>query len=425
MGAPSKTQLESWTDHVAARLQADLSGLLGEGLGAAGATLWAGVDGSGDPAVETALGAAALAVDEAALPSAQAAMLNVLLARSPFRDFAAALRNLVVSDEGGAYASWRAYLADKAANVHPLYAELHRSIYGAGDFTSAGTVAGVFAPAYSSRAPDRVYVGANGALSEETVDAEDAGTADITLFGTNGHHLYIGSRWKFNQLAVGLSTLANVTITPTISYWNGNEWVQVSGLTDSSTGFTKNDRITFTLPADWQRTNQDSGPNDFADLSPLYYLKITRGQATLNTPPVGTSIRIIPAAPVLQGTAHLGVDQPPLAIVRVTGVNTVSVESVVDPDTSRFVAPAIAARALTPIAQDLTLTVAYTDQDGNDATKAQTAWTAPAALGTKTLALDTGDTGVGSIRTSGWSAVTDATEGVFEIYSPALRTPAL
>lgn len=427
MGAPSATQFHNWTDRVAALLKLNLDGYKSELVSASAQSLARQVDGSGDPLLEAALMGLANAVDRHSLPERYYAALPSLCGRPAFREFATGLNAFLSTADGGSYTNLRAALADKSAVVHPLFAELVRAALSESFFNdSDGDITTVFAPNYQTRAPDRVYVGADGSLSEETVDAEDAGTADVTLFASDNDAVYIGSRYKFSQVVIGLSTLAGADPELTFEYWNGNAWSELE-VTDNSEGLTRNDTIRWTVPSDWSRSNQDKGSNNLADLSGLYFLRLARTADTLETPPVGTSIRIVPQ-PVLtapNGSRHLGVDQPPLAIVRITGTNTCVVESIAGVDYSRFAEPGVSARALTPIAQDLTFTLSYVDQAGNNDSKAQTAWTAPAALGTKSFTLNTGDTGVRSVRESGNSIVTTATEGVFEIYAAEARTPAL
>lgn len=425
MGAPSKAQVESFTDQIAATLAANLAGYADELSGKTVNPLWDLVDASGDPDVETALMASALAVDRQSLPENYYSAFPQLLARTQPRAFVTALAALAL-DAG--HDNLRDYLETVSATVHPLFGELADSVLGANwRPDSDGDINVVFAPNYGSRAPDRVYVGADGSLSEETTDAGDAGTADVTLFGSDNDCLYIGSRYQFRRLVVGLSTLASATITPSIQYWNGNAWTDVSGLNDYSTGFTKNDLIQFTLPSDWVPHNKDGGSNAFAVKERLYWLRIQRTANALVTPPVGTSIRIIPeVVPTSDGgSSHLGVDQPPLALVRITAADTISILAVASADHARFVEPGtIKLRALTPINQDVTFTFSYVDQDGNNASQAQSAWSLIDALDEHSVTLAGGDTGVRSVNTDG-TATTNATEGVFEIIAVESRTPAL
>lgn len=427
MGAPSQTQFHNWTDRIAALLALDLAGYTSELTGAAAQSLARQIDASGDLALEAALMPYALTLDRQSLPERLYAALPSLFSRPGYRDVVTQLNGFLATADGGGHTNLRAALEAKSAVVHPLFAELARAVLGEGHFTdSAGDITTVFAPNYACRTPDRVYVGADGALTEETVDAGDVGTADVAFFTADNHALYIGSRYKFSQLVVALSTLASATISPLVEYWNGNGWEELD-VTDNSAGLTKNDTVKWEIPSDWARSNQDKGSSNLADLTPLYYVRVARTADALVTPPVGTSIRIVPAAVVtsLSGSRHLGVDQPPLAICRITGVNTVVVEQIADVDYTRFQEPGLILRALTPISANVTPTLAYVDQDGNDASQAQAAWTSIDALDTVAVTLAGGDTGARNIRTAGNAVVTTATQGVFEVAVQELRTPAL
>jgi hypothetical protein len=426
MGVPSAALIQNVSDRLAALIGKDLAGFESELSGATNLSLFDQLDASGDPQVESALLPYALAVDLHSLPEKYPSALAAITSRGALRDFVAQLAGQV--NTGGGYSSLRAYLAAVGATVHPLFAELVRAGFGETAFTdSDGLVSTVFAPNYQTRFPDRVFVGADGSLAEETTDATDVGTADVTLFAANGDALYVGSRYKFSHLICALSTLASADVTLTIQYWNGNAWTTLTA-TDNTTGFRRNDLLTWTPPADWGRTYKDGGGNVFpGEKTPLYYVRLVRGNAGAITAPIGTTIRIVPAVvpTVLGGSTHLGVDQGPLALLRITGTNTLAVEVLRAIEYSRFKPPALRARALTPITGNVTLTVDYVDQGGNNDQKAQSAWAgALAALDTTALSLNTGDTGVRSIRSS-TSSVHTATEGVIELYAAELRTPAL
>lgn len=421
MGAPSQTVIQSLSDGVAARLQSILSGITAAASGLSNSPLWDVIDASGDPDVENALGSYALALDRSALPEDYADAVEFALSRAEDARLITALSDLVAA---AGYADFEAYLTDKSATVHPLFAELTRKVLGESVFTESSDVTTVFAPGYACIAAARAYTGADGSLTDDTTDAGDADTADVALFASDDHTLYIGSPHKFDRVVIALSTVASATIEPTIQYWNGSAWATLSA-TDNTAGLTRNDVITFTAPSDWSRCNTDAGGTAFGDKARLYYIRIARTADSLVTPPVATCIRVSPASVVNASGTHLGVAQPPLALVRVTAADTVSVDAVAGVDYTRFAEPGVSLRALTPISQNLTVTLSYVDQTGTDATKAQTAWTAPAALGTKSCTLNTGDTGVRSIRSTGFAVSTNATEGVFEVYVAESRTPAL
>lgn len=416
MGVPSQTLIHNISDLLAAYMQKDLDGY-GDTLEAKTVSpLWDYIDGSGDPEVEADIGTGANGVDTMNLPENLKDALATVCGRAPFQTFLTALINNATTR--GGYAGLDALLTAKSALVPPLVAELHKQARGT-DLSAAN----VYAPSYAVRAADAVYTGADGALVDDTTDANDADAADVALFASDDHYLYVGSKHKFMQVIIGLSTLASATIDPAITYWNGSSWATLTA-TDNSTGLTLNQSITFTAPSDWTRAYKDGGGTAFANQARLYYVRIQRQADALVTPPVATCIRLVPAATLNSASVHLGVDQPPLGIVRITANNTIVAVSVADVAHARWLPPAIRLRALNALGADAVITVSYTDQDGNNATQAQTNWVSPAALDTKSITLAGGDTGVRTVRATGW-VVTSTGRGVIAVESVPLRTPAI
>lgn len=423
MGAPTVDEIEDLTDSLAALIKAELSGQSAKLAGATNPSLANQVAALGDLSLISALGAYALDVDDRAAPANLHRALTRILADDALREFALRLSNYVKSSAGGGYASFRAYLADVGATLHPLAAELFRAALTDRDaLTSAEDVTTVFAPNYQTIAPARVYVGADGSLSEETTDATDPGTADVTLFGSDNHTLYVRSPHVFSHLILGLSTLASEDVDWLIEYWNGGAYVELD-VTDLTTGLTLAGYLSWTPPSDWARNAADKGGTAFADTTPMFTVRLQRRADTVNTPPVGTCLRIVPAAVLAADSLHLGVDQPPLGLILITGATTLVPESIVEIARTRFAEPGIRWRALTP-GVDGTLTTSYVDQDSNNETQAQTALSAPAALDNGALTLAGADTGARSIRETGW-AVTGGVRGVIEIYAVETRSPAL
>lgn len=427
MAAPSSTQIQNTSDRIAAHMALEIAGYNTQLNAATNTSLGVMVDGFGDLSLEAALMARSNAVDDASLPENYYAALATIKSRACYVNWVNALCDYLGSSAGGSYASFRAYLTAAGATVHPLFAELVRSIKGEDQFTLSSDITTVFAPNYAVRAADRVYTGADGSLTDDTTDAGSVATADVALFASNNHYLYVGSRYKFQQLIAGLSTKASATITPTFAYWNGNAWATLT-VTDNTTGFTKNQNLKWDIPVDWVRSYKDTAGNTLADLTPLYYIRIKRTNSSGITPPVATGIRLVPKAVYTSdgGSLHLGVDQPPLAIVRVTAQNTCSVEALSSVDYTRFMEPGIRLRALSLFGADATFTIAYTDQGGTTGnTQAQSAWTAPAAYGTQTATLAGGDTGVRTIETTGWAVTTTETDAIVAVEAAESRTPAL
>lgn len=431
MPAPSKTQVEALTDRLAAIIQAGLTGFAAEYGAATLTTLFDQLNATGDPDIEGALTTAGRNVDRQSFPENHYQALSDLLSRPAPRAFVTALNTLVKSAPGGSYASMRAYLVDKSAKLHPLAGELFRKVLGETCFTASAVVQGVSNPTYSVVFPNRAYTGADGSLVDDTTDVTDAGTADVALFANDNETLYLGCDRKFEGIVLGLSTLSSADIAGTFQYWNGASWATLTK-TDNSVGFTKAELISFTAPSDWVPSYKDSGGTAMADNARYYYIRIARTEDTVVTPPVATCITLIPvyAGTSATATTHLGIQQPPLAICRITAASTMTVTAPAAIDYTRFAHPIgseakIRLRALTVIAQDLTVTLAYVNDDGSNASNAQSAWTAPAALGTAVVTLaDSNADGLRSVRTTS-TVSTTATAGIFAVEAIPIRTPAV
>lgn len=430
MGVPTQTQIQNWSDRLAALVQLDLNGFSNELVGATNQSLWNQVDASTDPGVVSALSAVSDAIDRMSLPENYPNALPALLGRGPYKDWMNAANALVAGGAAPPFGSFQAYLNNKGATVHPLFAELWRANFGANSLDSAatpGTVTEVFPPNYTVRTCDRVYSGADGALSDITAVAASAATADFSPYTANNQALYFGSTRKFSQIIVALSTPANVTIAPVFQYWNGSSWATLT-VTDNSAGFTLNDTVSFTPPSDWQRYYKDGGGTAFpGEDTPLYYIRIARSAGALATPPVGTCATIVPARVLLGSTQDYGVDQPPLILLRITGGTTITPvlpNGLTGMDFTRFKPGAVRFRALTPFSTTPVILISYLNQAGNAQTQSQAGWASPAALATVAVVLNGADTGMRSAAVTGWT-VSAGSQGVIAVESVVARAPAL
>lgn len=434
MGFPSASQVHSFTDDLAARLAADLAAVRSEQQPRTVASLFDLVDGSADPDVQNALGAAALAVDAFGLPeNLKGALVTSpggLVFRPDYRALTKALSDLAKSAAGGGYDDLEAALVARSAVLHPLAAEVERARAGETTFTAADDVTTVAAPAYACIRPTRLYRGTDGSWTDDTADAQSATAADVPLLAANGDKILLGSDRPFTQVVFGLSTLGSHDAAWSVKYWNGNAFAAVAGLTDNSVGLTKNQNVKWTLPADWTRTARDGSGNALADTARLYYLELTRTAVTLTTPPVATVVSLAPE-PILNASgAHLGVPaatpQPPLAIVRVTASDTVVVEAPAVVAHARFKEPAAAQlvlRALTPIAGTVALVLSYVDAAGANQTQLQSTWSSIDPL--DTLAALLVGAGLRSVRTTGNTSTHTAVDGVFAVEVTDIRSLAL
>ncbi len=427
MGLLTKTIFETLTDKVARRVEAAVTTPApNQLLDCTEASLARYLDGAtGDPAVQAALLNLCADVDKQILAPNYRAFVDQAIQISPWKTLIQGMQTYVQSSAGGSYASLGAYASDVGATVHPLFAELARSILSDACWTVSDAIVSASHPQMQTVAFDRVYTGAQGSLSDDTTDAGDTDTADVALFTSDNDILALGSRHRFNTILLDLSTLASADALIDAYYWNGTAWVELA-LTDGTTGFSVNGGvITFTRPADWEPCCMDMQGSpavfDTAQEGEYYYLILQRTENTLSPTPVATWIRAIPEAIVDSASKLYGVDQPPLAYVTITDTDTCVITAVQAPQYDRFLCPGTAANALkmqsiTVLTSDVTFTFKYTNQAGVAGSKAQTAWTgAVAAGGTKNIVLDTGHTGIQSVVTTTPTITTANTSGVFAI----------
>jgi hypothetical protein len=431
MGLLSQTLLHNLTDAMAARMQAALDGIIAERAASANGALAGILDaGSTDPDLEVALLSYCATVDRGPMPAYLKTALQALIGQARWTDLRQAILSYPLSTAGGAFADFAAYLTAVSGQIHPLAAEMLR-MGGSDPFLSGTSIIGCFAPTYGASVAKRVYTGADGSLVDDTTDAGDVGTADVALFVADDDCLYVGYDSPFTALVVALSTVASATITPGFKYWNGAAWATLT-VTDHGVGMTRNGPITWTAPSDWSPGVLDAGGSAFADSIPRYWVRIQRTANTLVTPPVASVITLVPDAVVNASGYHLGVQQPPLALVEILADNSLSVVAGVAPDPLRWVLPCgsgvntsrIRLRALTALGGNLAATMSFVNQADADATQAQSLWSSPAALDTLAGLIGSA-TGVKSIKTTGWAATTAITEGVFEVGIAPFRTPAI
>jgi len=99
-----------------------------------------------------------------------------------------------------------------------------------------------------------------GVQTDETAEANSAAANDMTLLPVSpviGDAYYFGSDGMFDILTVNIGTAGDWSGTYAWEYWDGDEWLSVSGITDSTVGFTAgagNYNVTYTCPSAWQTT---------------------------------------------------------------------------------------------------------------------------------------------------------------------------
>ena len=85
--------------------------------------------------------------------------------------------------------------------------------------------------------------------TDETVDMNDVGTADVALFTAVNSALYLGSNTKFSKFGLNMST-ASSGGTAVWEYWNGSAWTAISIWTDYLTA-TGAHSYQWTPPTNW------------------------------------------------------------------------------------------------------------------------------------------------------------------------------
>lgn len=134
-----------------------------------------------------------------------------------------------------------------------------------------------------------------GVFTDETVNANDSGTADtMTLIPATSpatpDGFYYGHTEKWSQQDVDVLTAGAGTYTLAWEYYNGSGWSAVTGLSDGTDNY-KNagiNRVSFTEPGSWATTTVTSQPGTTA----LYYLRARFVSGTVTTTPVGRTAQL-------------------------------------------------------------------------------------------------------------------------------------
>jgi hypothetical protein len=153
--------------------------------------------------------------------------------------------------------------------------------------SSTGTIAVTVTPQNASKAWMIDDPAGTPVYVDETVDLSDADASDVQLFPAtevSGDQFAIGFTSPFAKLAWVIGTLG-VGGTVAWKYWNGTAWTTVTGLTDTTTGFTASPgTVTFTMPTDWKRRSLNGSAE-------LYYL-VAEITGAYGTNPLATSMTI-------------------------------------------------------------------------------------------------------------------------------------
>lgn len=129
--------------------------------------------------------------------------------------------------------------------------------------------------------------------NDETTDAGDVGTADVTIFRTDaqsqGDEFYVGHATKFGIISFVLSTaLVGATVTLEVAYWDGAAFTALTAvdndLADGTNVLKNSGEISFTPPSGWATTAVNGVTK--------YYIRLKLGTANPGTAPVGTTVKL-------------------------------------------------------------------------------------------------------------------------------------
>jgi hypothetical protein len=110
-----------------------------------------------------------------------------------------------------------------------------------------------------------------GVFTDETVDSNDVGAADVTLtpaVPVAGDAFYVGMSEPFDLVEFVISTAAVGSVNA-YEYWNGSAWVALTGVSDETSNFTAaaGDRtLTFDVPPSWARNTVNA-------IGPYYHIR--------------------------------------------------------------------------------------------------------------------------------------------------------
>ena len=117
--------------------------------------------------------------------------------------------------------------------------------------------------AYLDEVVDAFVLDDNGSLTDDTVDARDAGTGDVAFVAATPvateDFIYIGYRFPFQSVTFDFSQAgAGSSIVWDWEYYNGSAWANLSGLSSNSQSVwedgTGDQTVSWTVPGDMSKT---------------------------------------------------------------------------------------------------------------------------------------------------------------------------
>jgi len=110
------------------------------------------------------------------------------------------------------------------------------------------------AAAYTVAAVTGAIADDGGAQTDETTPANNATANDMTLLPAvpvANDAYYFGADAQWDWLSLEISTAGDGVWTIVWEYYNGSSWVALTGLSDTTVGFTQSGSVAFLRPGDW------------------------------------------------------------------------------------------------------------------------------------------------------------------------------
>jgi uncharacterized repeat protein (TIGR01451 family) len=89
---------------------------------------------------------------------------------------------------------------------------------------------------------------------------------NFTFGAKTGEIVYCGYHNPFDEVAMTVTAAAGGNFTALWEYWNGASWQPLTVAGDTTSGYVKTGAVTFTVPANWKRTNVNGLPLFWARL---------------------------------------------------------------------------------------------------------------------------------------------------------------
>lgn len=142
--------------------------------------------------------------------------------------------------------------------------------------------------------PDYLFTYTGSAYTDRTTEARDDTEKDINLaaalatIGTD--RIYVGAPMEFDGLFVKLlDSLNSVASVLTAKYWGGTGWISLTatdGTAVTGKTFAQSGRITWTLPADWERRRLNGTGDEYFWVELSISVALTTGTAATQILPI-------------------------------------------------------------------------------------------------------------------------------------------